>query len=41
MMQQETSGQIGRKKKTPEELEAEAKGKGADGGGGMVFIIFN
>ena len=29
----ESAGQIGRKKKTPEELAAEAKGKGDSGSG--------
>lgn len=33
MMQQETSGQIGRKKKSPEELAAEARGEGGGEGG--------
>lgn len=30
----ESAGQIGRKKKTPEELAAEARGEGGDSGNG-------
>lgn len=39
MMQQETSGQIGRKKKTPEELAAEARGEGGEGGGSGTLHV--
>ena len=34
MMMQDQSGQIGRKKKTPEELAAEARGEGGGDSGG-------